>query len=59
MFSMNLISTVFWAFIINYLLIQSFEYNYMIILFLIGLLFIMLGNIIFNYRERIIIVIED
>jgi len=59
MFSMNLISTVFWAFLVNFFLIQSpTYYYYMIIFFIIGLLFIILGTLIFNSKERITNIID-
>ena len=48
MLSMNLISTIFWAFIINYFFIQPLEYN--IIIIIIGISLIILGTLIFNYR---------
>ena len=57
MFSMNLISTIFWAFIINYFFIQPLEYN--IIIIIIGISLIILGTLIFNYRERIKTTIND
>ena len=53
MFSLNLVSTVFWSFIINGIFITgNVHYNFMIIFFIVGLIFIIIGTSIFNYQDR-------